>query len=414
MTLTRTLACVRSGETSTPVTVTNPMRGSRTSPVRNAPTTCRISSPTRSGRWLGRFMSEIARARVHDAGAVRAGDQPVRLAQHALGVAPVGAHHRRGELGPLPQLLVCRLGDRHVEPVVQPVLEALQHDALVLEGLARRQVQLPDDQPDDHGRRGGSGAEEPGDLLDAIGLDEVADLDVVEILDADAALEALAHFAYVFFEPLERRERAVVHLDAVADDPHAAGAGDHAALHEASRDGANLRDLEQLTDLGLPHDHFLLFGGQQAFHGRLHLFHRLIDDAVGADLHALAIGGGAGIGVGPNVEAYDDRARGFGEQHVGLGDRADAAVHYLDLHLGGRQLGEGIGQRLRRAALVGLDDDPQAGGPALRPLRHEVLEGFHAARAAVLRFALEALALLRDVARFRGVGHGEEGVARLW
>src|SRR2546423_14174121 len=99
MTLTRTLACDRSGETSTPVTVTNPIRGSRTSPVRNTPTACRIISLTRSGRWLRRFISEIARAGIDDAGAVRAGHQLVRLAQHALGVAPDRAHHGGGQLG---------------------------------------------------------------------------------------------------------------------------------------------------------------------------------------------------------------------------------------------------------------------------------------------------------------------------
>src|SRR5216117_257225 len=115
MTLTRTLACDRSCETSTPVTVTNPIRGSRTSPVRNTPTAWRIISLTRSGRWLRRFISEIARAGVHDARTVRPGHQLVRLAQHALGVAPVGAHHRGRQLGALPQLVMPRFRDRHVK-----------------------------------------------------------------------------------------------------------------------------------------------------------------------------------------------------------------------------------------------------------------------------------------------------------
>ena len=45
------------------------------------------------------------------------------------------------------------------------------------------------------------------------------------------------------------------------------------------------------------------------------------------------------------------------EQDVALGDRADAAVDDLDLHLAGRQTDERIGERFRRTALVGLDDD---------------------------------------------------------
>src|SRR5882762_4599742 len=154
MTLTRTLACDKSGETSTPVTVTNPIRGSRTAPVRNTPTAWRIISLTRSGRWLRRFISEIARAGVHDACAVRAGHQLVRFAKHALGVPSVGAHDRGGQLGTLPQIVMPRLGDRHVEAVVHPILQTLHDRALVFERLTRGQVQLPHHHAHDHDSAG--------------------------------------------------------------------------------------------------------------------------------------------------------------------------------------------------------------------------------------------------------------------
>src|SRR6267378_5557906 len=150
ITLTRTLACDKSGETSTPVTVTNPIRGSRTSPVRNTPTAWRINSLRRSGRWLRRFISEIARAGVHDARAVRPGHELVRLAQHALGMAPVGAHYGGRQLGALPQIVMPGLRDGHVEAVVHPILEALHDRALVLQRLARRKMQLPHHHPHDH------------------------------------------------------------------------------------------------------------------------------------------------------------------------------------------------------------------------------------------------------------------------
>src|SRR3954465_8409604 len=54
-------------------------------------------------------------------------------------------------------------------------------------------------------------------FLGAVALDDVAALDVVEVLDADAAFEAFAHLAHVVLEALERREGAVEHLDAIAD-----------------------------------------------------------------------------------------------------------------------------------------------------------------------------------------------------
>src|SRR5467141_3064978 len=154
MTLTRTLACDRSGETSTPVTVTNPILGSRTSPVRNTPTAWRITSLTRSGRRLWRLISEVARARIDDARAIRSGDQLVRLAQHALGMTPVRAHHGGRQLGTLPQILMPRLRDRHVEAVVHSILQALHDGALVLERLTRGQVQLPYHHAHDHDSAG--------------------------------------------------------------------------------------------------------------------------------------------------------------------------------------------------------------------------------------------------------------------
>src|SRR5439155_8835956 len=148
ITLTRTRACPRSADTSTPVTVTKPIRGSRTCSVRNAATVSRISSASRSGRWLGRrAISKKARAGVDHPCAGVARDQPVRLPQDALGVAAVGAHHADAQLGALPQVVVIGLGGGDVEPVVQPVLQALQHVSLVLASLAAREAQLPGHEP---------------------------------------------------------------------------------------------------------------------------------------------------------------------------------------------------------------------------------------------------------------------------
>src|SRR4051812_47341508 len=79
------------------------------------------------------------------------------------------------------------------------------------------------------GRR--RGIERARDRLGAIALDDVAHLDVIEVLDADAALEAFAHFLHVILEALERRDRAVEHLNAVTYHADAALAVDHAAAH---------------------------------------------------------------------------------------------------------------------------------------------------------------------------------------
>src|SRR5215212_4848434 len=104
---------------------------------------------------------------------------------------------------------------------------------------------------DASGRRRGRRVEGARDLLGAVALDQVADLDVVEVLDADAALEALADLAHVVLEAPQRRDRAVVHLRPVADYADAPLAVDDPAPHRAARDDADLRHLERLAHLRL-------------------------------------------------------------------------------------------------------------------------------------------------------------------
>ena len=99
------------------------------------------------------------------------------------------------------------------------------------------------------------------------------------------------------------------------------------------------------------------------------------------------------------MEADDDGARGLRQQDVGVGDGADAPVHDLHLHLRCGELGERVGERFRRAALVRLDQDTERALFAGRRLRHEIFErDASARRTPALRLAIEALTALRDIA----------------
>ena len=69
-----------------------------------------------------------------------------------------------------------------------------------------------------------------------------------------------------------------------------------------------------------------LLGLEQALHRGAQLVERLVDDRVGADLDALALGDAARLADGADVEADDDRVGRGGEHDVGLVDAADAAV----------------------------------------------------------------------------------------
>src|SRR5688500_10634537 len=93
---------------------------------------------------------------------------------------------------------------------------------------------------------GGARLEGARDLLGTVALDHVADLEVVEVLDADAALEALLDLLHVVLEAAERAEVAVVDLDRVADHADLGAALERAAADVRAGDGADARDLEGL------------------------------------------------------------------------------------------------------------------------------------------------------------------------
>src|SRR6185436_14196675 len=185
----KTLACEKSGETSTPVNVIMPTRGSRSS---------RCTS-SESSRWI-RSPSFCVR--------------PVDLCRFTrLSQAPSHFHH----------------------------LEHLELDAL---------------------------------------------LDIGEVLERHAALEARLHLAHVVLESLERVDVAGVDDHVVAQHAHLRASLDHAFLDVAARDGADLRDAEYLPHLDHAEHRFLLLGREHPGERRLHLLDRVVDDVVVAHLDA--------------------------------------------------------------------------------------------------------------------------------
>src|SRR5687768_5326103 len=83
-----------------------------------------------------------------------------------------------------------------------------------------------------------------GDLPDFVGLDDVALLQVLEVLEADAALEARRHLTHVVLEALERRDRPVPDDGAVAQEAHLRAPRDRAVADVAACHLADPRDRE--------------------------------------------------------------------------------------------------------------------------------------------------------------------------
>src|SRR5215470_17897707 len=75
-----------------------------------------------------------------------------------------------------------------------------------------------------------------GDLLHLEAFDDVADLDVVVILEGHAALVAFLDLAHLVLEALERLQAAFVDDHVVAQQAHSRAALHRALGHHAARD----------------------------------------------------------------------------------------------------------------------------------------------------------------------------------
>src|SRR5207244_3441205 len=94
----------------------------------------------------------------------------------------------------------------------------------------------------------GSSSSCPHDLADLVGFQDVALLDVLEVVDPDAAFESLLDLVGVLFETLQRGDLGIGHHDAVAQEAHLRAARDRAFLDVAAGDEADLRNLERRPD----------------------------------------------------------------------------------------------------------------------------------------------------------------------
>src|SRR5688572_8318108 len=164
---------------------------------------------------------------------------------------------------------------------------------------------------------GGAGLHErPRHFFLAEAFDHVADLDVVEVLDADTTLVSLLHFFHVVLEAAQGGDGTGVDLDAIADHADASLTSDDAVAHAAAGDGADARDLEDLADFRLAEDDLALLRAKEALETGPDVIHCLVDDLVQLDVDALAFSRRTRIVVRPDVEADDDGPSGAREQDI--------------------------------------------------------------------------------------------------
>src|ERR1700760_3015218 len=234
-------------------------------------------------------------------------------------------------------------------------------------------------------------------LLDLFGLEElehVALFDVGVPLEHDPALLSLVDFGDVVFEASQRGEFAGPDDGAVAQQADAGGF-DRLALGDlAAGDPADFRRFERFFDDDLADRLLDLEGVEQALHRVAQVFGDFVDDRVGADVDALAVGGTAGVRQRPHVEADDDRFGGRRGHHRGPVDATGLRVDDVDRDPFLRDFRELVLERLERAGHVGLEHDVELLDVAGLGAREDLVEAELAGVAAGELLALEAIGAL--------------------
>src|SRR5438445_11508907 len=160
--------------------------------------------------------------------------------------------------------------------------------------------------PDLAGSSGGGFGENL--LLHGEAFEHIADFDVVEIRNADAAFETGAHFVGIFLEPAQRAHTARINNHAFAHDAHL-GIALHDAIEDvAAGDHAHALDAEGVAHFRAAEMSFLVDRLEQASHGALNLVGDFVNDRVHADLDVFALRQIGSFAIGAHVESEDNRA----------------------------------------------------------------------------------------------------------
>src|SRR5215467_8177556 len=226
-------------------------------------------------------------------------------------------------------------------------------------------------------------------------LHDVARLEVLEVLQADAALLAGDHFTHVILVVLQRADAALPYLLTVAHQLDVPATADFAFDHARAGDQAYARDLDRHHDLDAALPHLLVGRLPHSLGGPLDVLRQLIDDVVVANLHLLALGGPVASGSRLEVEAQDDGAGDARQQQVGVVDRSDPLADDFDRDDRILDLLQGLENRFQRALSVGLDHQVELLDGALLRLARQLLER-HSRRALAAGLGLAALLQLRQ------------------
>ena len=197
------------------------------------------------------------------------------------------------------------------------------------------------------------------DFFNDKSLDRIADLDILEAVDAKAALVAILHGLHVILEAAHAGERALEYDRTIANNTHLVVAVELAFEDIATGNRADFGNLEHLSDLGCTDIDLRPFRTEHSFHGCPDIVHDVVDDVVLADLDFLCIGSGLCLRCRSDVES-DDKSRVLRsgcQVDIVLDDCTGCGTDDPDADLGCGELLKSKLEGLDRTLDITFDDD---------------------------------------------------------
>src|ERR1700737_241611 len=155
-------------------------------------------------------------------------------------------------------------------------------------------------------------------LLDLVGLDDVAFLEVLVTLDPNAALEPSYDFLDVVLEPLQPGDLAFVDRLIVAEHLGGRATRDLAVLHPRAGDHAELRNLDWGQNVGATFPDLDEGRLVETLDGPLDVVGDVVDDVVVADVDLLPLSRFLRLLIRLHVEGDHQRVRYGRQQDVHL------------------------------------------------------------------------------------------------
>src|SRR5690606_22603709 len=196
-------------------------------------------------------------------------------------------------------------------------------------------------------------------FLNLEAFDEIPDLDVVVIFERHTAFHTGANLSHLILEAFKGRERAFVNDDVIAQQTYLRAALDVAFGDQTAGNLADLLDIEDFANFRIAEKVLAERRRQHARKHRPHVIDDVIDHRVILDIDALKGCLITRLLVGAGIERDHYCARCSGKRNIRFGNPANARIEDLDRNLVGAEILERVGDGLRRALNVRLDDDRQ-------------------------------------------------------